>query len=390
MSLVIVAGGLQPTRDGIGDHSRRLAAALTKLGVPTAILALADERLTGDTREEPQEEEGLEIPTLRLSPTLAFSERVVRGRRFVDKVGGRHLMFAFSPYQFDRRGIVWRATIELPRLARRLSSSILFHETWIGEDIGASLRTRCVGLAQRLMVQRLVRALEPVRLYSTNPLYREMLQANGIATETLPHFGNVPVQATRAESWLPRLLADKGVAVGPQGLDAFYLIGLFGSLYPGLDLPSLLPAFDAAAERRGKRPLVASIGIMGDRPQWLAWQRAHGARFGLIDIGPATPLRISQFINSLDLGLATTPLAQFGKSGTAAAFIEHGVPVLIAVEAPRFRHWRDSMAGEYPANCLRVTPDLAQRLAAAERLPARSRLAPLAARLAADLSPWLR
>jgi hypothetical protein len=390
MPLVIVVGGLEPTKDGIGDHARRLAAALTRLGMPTAILALADTRLPGDEHEAPQTDDGVAIQGLRLSASLPFAERVIRGRRFVDKVGGRHLLFAFSPYQFDRRGVVRRAVTELPRLARGLSSSILFHETWIGEDLDASPRMRLVGFAQRIMVQRLARALKPARLYSTNPLYREMLKARGIETEMLPHCGNVPVQATRAESWLPQLLADKGIAVGPCGLEAFYLIGLFGSLYPGLDLPRLLPSFEAAAARLGKRPLIVNIGISGDRPEWHDWRRAYGQRFGLIDIGPATPLRISQFLNSLDLGVTTTALAQFGKSGTAAAFIEHGLPILIAVETPRFRHWRESMVEEYPANCLRITPDLADRLTTARRLPPRGLLAPLATRLAADLSPLLR
>jgi hypothetical protein len=390
MSLVIVVGGLKPTRDGIGDHSRRVAAALTRLGVPTAVLALADEHLPVDELEEPQAEDGLDIQTLRLRASLPFSQRVAHSRRFVDKVGGKHLMFAFSPYQFGLRGVNWQASKELPRLARGHSSSILFHETWIGEDIGATPRKRLVGIAQRLMVQRLVRRLKPVLIYSTNPLYREMLRVNGINTEMLPHCGNVPVQATRAESWLPQLLASKGVAIGPSGLEDFYLVGLFGSLYPGLDLPHLLPSFAAVAQRKAKRPLIVNIGVMGDRPEWRAWQRTYGERFGLVDIGPTTLLHISQFINSLDLAVATTTLAQFGKSGTAAAFIEHGLPILIAVETPRFRHWQPSMIKDYPANCLRVTPDLADRLVAARRLPPRSLLVPLAAKLAAELSPFLR
>ena len=388
MSLVIVVGGLEPTKDGIGDHSRRVAGALIKRGLPTSILALSDPRATDGPRRERQHDDGVDVETLRVPGSLPFAERVVHGRRFIDERGGRHALFAFAPYQFDIRGVVSRALVELPDMVRGLTSSFLFHETWIGEENTSGLWTRLVGFTQRRLIQMLVHDLKPAKIYTTNGLYRRMLESYDIPTEVVPHCGNVPVQASRAD-WLPQALVDHGVALGPRGLADVYMVGLFGSLYENLELPRLLPVFDTVARRKGKRPLIANIGIMGDRPEWRDWKSVYGKQYGLVDLGPDTTLRISQFINSLDLAVVTTSLPQLGKSGTAAAFLEHGIPVLVPTEHPYFRHWRESMMSDFPANCFRLTPDISDRLAAAERAPPAPRLPALADKLYADLKPYV-
>jgi hypothetical protein len=390
MSLVIVVGGLEPTQDGIGDHSRRVASALIKRGISTSILALSDGRVASGELRARQSDDGVEIDTLRLPSNTRFAERVARGRRFIDEVGARHALFGFAPYQFDMRGVVSRALVELPEMVKGLTSSILFHETWIGEEETSGVWTRLVGFTQRRLIQMLVHDLKPVVCYSTNPLYRRMLDAYDIRSEMIPHCGNVPVQATDASDWLPQELAKGGVQLGPNGLKDLYLIGMFGSLYDLLELPKLLPIFDTVARRKGKRPVIANIGIIGGRPEWKAWQKTYGPQYGLVDIGPSTTLRISQFINSVDIGMSSTGLAQFGKSGTGAAFVEHGVPVLIPSEYPHFRHWRESMLADYPPNCFRLTLDISDRLCAAERLPARPLLPLLADKLEADLRPYVR
>jgi hypothetical protein len=389
MSLVIVVGGIEPTQDGVGDHSRRVAGALIKRGIKTSILALSDQKTVDGPRRERQSDDGAEIDVLRLPPSISFPERVALGRKFIDEQGARHALFAFAPYQFDMRGVVSRALVELPEMVQGLTSSILFHETWIGEEETSGLWTRLVGFTQRRLIQMLVHDLKPVAVYSTNPLYRRMLEAYDIRSSMVPHCGNVPVQESRADDWLPQALAEGGAPVGPDGLRDTYMVGLFGSLYEWLQMPRLLPIFEAVARRKGKRALIANIGIIHNKQQWQNWKKVYGKEFGMVDLGPTSTLRISQFINSLDLGVTTTTLYQFGKSGTAAAFVEHGIPVLIPVEYPHFRHWRETMMAEFPPNALRLSPDIVDRLVEAQRLPAKSCLPLLADRLKSDLSPYL-
>jgi len=380
-----VIGGLEPRRDGIGDYTRRLAGALARRGVSTAILAHADDFVREPLRARAEAEDGgFEI--LRLPRHMPFPERTALGRTFLDEVGATHVNFGFAAYALDLKGVASRAPVELPEMTSGRPVSVLFHETWIGEEAGASYWNRLVGFSQRRVIQLLMHDLAPVRMWSTNPLYHAMLAAYGMPTAIVPHFGNVPVQDTDASGWLPQGLRDRGFDPGPQGLNGLYLVGLFGSLYRDLDLPGLLPTLREVAHRKGRRLCIVNIGIGADRPDWHAWKARFGPEHGLIDFGASDTLTISQYINSLDLGITTTSLAQFGKSGTAAAFIEHGLPILVPIETPRFRSWRDEMAAAMPVNCLRTTPDLVERILAAPRLPRASRLEPLADLMVRELN----
>ncbi|TWT03068.1 glycosyltransferase family 4 protein [Reyranella sp. CPCC 100927] len=385
MTLAIVCGTPEPGRDGIGDHSRLLAAALKARGVPAVLVGMSDGIIGTGTHQERQEALGQTIEVLRLSRQRPLAERIPDAIRFLDSVGAHHLLFAFVVYDYGQRGIMWQASRLLPRVAAGRTASILFHETWIGEEDGAGPYVRSIGKMQRWMVKRFVRTLHPARTYTTNAAYRAMLGQIGIDAQIVPHFGNVPPGTQNAASWLPAELAAAGFDVGPGGLDGLYLVGLFGALYPGLDIPSLLPMLDAAARKTGRRLCIVAIGRMGGRlSEWQAWRQKHGVLYGLVTVGERSPDMISQFINSLDLAIAATSLAQIGKSGTAAAFLEHGIPTLVPVETTHYRFFPDETVG-LPESFLRVTPDIVDRLAAIKRGPQRHLLDALADRLAVDL-----
>jgi hypothetical protein len=367
-----------------------LAAALKMRDIPTTMVAMSDSVIEDARRRERQEALGQVIDAFRLSRRTPMRQRIEAARAFLDDSGARHVMFAMVCYDYDRRGIMWRAARQLPALAGGRSASILFHETWIGEVEGSSLYIRCIGAAQRMAVKRFVRHLAPGRIYTTNPTYRAMLGARGIDAEIVPHCGNIPVDTRDASSWLPAALAAAGFDPGPGGLAGLYLVGLFGTLYPGLDMPSLLPTLEAVARRSGRRLCVATIGRQGARAaEWQRWHLAHGAAYGFVALQERPPAVVSQFLNSLDLGVASTSLAQIGKSGTAAAFREHGIPTLVPVESVHYRFFRDESAG-LPDTFLRVTPDLADRLGAVRRGPPIRLLDSLADRLAVDIRMAMR
>ena len=65
------------------------------------------------------------------------------------------------------------------------------------------------------------------------------------------------------------------------------------------------------------------------------------------------------------------------------------LPLLLPVEYPHFRHWRESMMAEFPAGYMRVTPDLVDRLCAAKRGPPHPLLPPLVEKIATDLSRYV-
>jgi hypothetical protein len=46
---------------------------------------------------------------------------------------------------------------------------------------------------------------------------------------------------------------------------------------------------------------------------------------------------VSAFLQGVDLGIATTPWEIIGKSATAAAMVDHGLPVIVSRDDVRFR-----------------------------------------------------
>jgi hypothetical protein len=68
---------------------------------------------------------------------------------------------------------------------------------------------------------------------------------------------------------------------------------------------------------------AAAVSCLGEiRSRW-------GAQIRVIELGMQSERLISGLLSLLDLGLATSPWSIIGKSSTAAAFLDFGLPVLV-------------------------------------------------------------
>jgi hypothetical protein len=105
---------------------------------------------------------------------------------------------------------------------------------------------------------------------------------------------------------------------------------MLGSLYPVWSPEPLFSGIAEAAARAGRRVAIASIGRLGPGEQLFAQMAArYAGRFSFAALGERSPEEISTFLQSIDFGIATTPWSLIGKSGTAAAMLDHGVPVVV-------------------------------------------------------------
>jgi hypothetical protein len=62
----------------------------------------------------------------------------------------------------------------------------------------------------------------------------------------------------------------------------------------------------------------------------------------VVKTGELESTDLSQTLRALDLALSANPRALVGKSGTVAAFVEHGVPVLVSRDDWESRHGKCS------------------------------------------------
>jgi hypothetical protein len=311
MRIALVTANLEPGRDGIGDHCRRLAQALAEAGASPRLLALADRGVAQATAEHPA--------TLRLPAALDWSARLAEGRRFLAGCDGVSLQLA--PYLYHPKGLLGAATAPLAALLAGQRLQVTLHETWVGWYRTHGLGDRLVGWRQRRDLLALLRRLAPRALDTSLPVYARQLARHGLAARVRPVFGNLPAGPTPPLAGLEALLRDAGVEPGRA-----LLVGTFGSGWPGWEPRAALAALQAAATAAGRRLVLLLIGHHGVAARRLAAWRDPGRT--LLATGPLAPAEAAAALNAVSGVLAVTPYDLAGKSSALAACLEFGLPAL--------------------------------------------------------------
>jgi len=159
--------------------------------------------------------------------------------------------------------------------------------------------------------------------------------------------------------------------------------GIFGAIHPAWSPEPLFSSLVNAAP--GRNVVVASIGRSGPgKANWQAIRARYGKPFSIVSLGERTVEELSTFLQSVDFGIATTPWQLIGKSGSAAAMLDHGLPVIVT---------RDDQDFGFPAASSSIHPllyrldsELPRWLASVRRQPARSRLPEIASQFLQDLN----
>lgn len=348
MSLVILCGCLEPGADGVGDYSRRLAAAFLRLGKSACLLALHDPRID-HPQQQLQKADGLEIPVLRLPISLSWSRRLALAQEQLQLWQARQLSLQYVPYSFASRGLPGH----LPGLIQALRSpapgqpplslQLMLHELWLGLAAGSNVRSRALGQLQRLLIQRLYNLCQPRAVHTTAGTYQQSLQSIGIPAERLPLFSNLP-----------------GVAA-PQPMPEDLFTGcVFGRVPPQWEPEPVLQALIDKATQQQRRARLLFIGHAHRPRRWFTELQRRWPQLSIENAGPdPSAARVAGSIAACQVGLATTPWALIEKSGSAAAFLSLGLPVVVSRDDWRLRQ-RYSRAGsdgrlpEYP-NLLRLS-----------------------------------
>ncbi len=358
MKIAFLTSCLAPGKDGVGDYTQLLAEECERLGHRCALLALNDKFAADESS-----------PGLRLSADRPWSERLAQARSFLEWFKPDAVSLQFVCYGYHPKGIQPRLAKWFQPLINGARLHLMLHELWIGEETGASLKARLIGAAQRWSVLNMVRRLQPNVVSTTNPAYQSVLRHRGIAAGQLPLFSPIPVRPAGQSAWVFDELQRGGVSVTPETRDTYWLFGFFGTLHPVWPPEPLFAYLREAAWRHGKRLGVCAIGRIGSgEVRWKTMTRDYAGAFAFCPFGEQPPERVSDFLHAMDFGIATSPLVLLGKSGTATAMIEHGLPVIVNRNEVRFRAHAETPNGTSPL-VVRMDPELPRKLAAIRRQP---------------------
>lgn len=335
MRILLTAGGF--SAGGIADYSLLLARELQDRGCEIGFLALAEPGL--EAAEESQVTRGRSsAPLLRLPAGRLERAGIERARAWIAAFDPDWLSLQFNPFSFNPRGLLWGERPGLARLLRGLPIQVMVHEIWVGIADQKDWKPRLVGCLQRPAIVGLLRDLRPRLLHTSNPYFQDLLGEAGLAAALFPLFGNIPVAGTSQEEQTALL----GEAVSNK---VPFRLGLFSG-QRGERLPdSLIEALRDHAAGEGRRLAVYSAGrAPGVEALFERWRDRH-PEVGFTALGELSTAQLSCFMQAMDAALTHYPYYLCGKSGAAAAWLEHGVPLLTA--------WGDLTPGEAP-----VPPDV--------------------------------
>ena len=344
MKTAFLCGSLEPGRDGVGDYSRRLAGELIRQGNPSIALALNDSH-TAQTALEAQEIEGTSISVMRLASGTPWNNRIKEARAWLDSFNPDWISLQFVPFSFHPKGLCFGLGRRLAGLSKKASWHIMFHELWLGLGESSPVKDRIWGALQRLIVLDLERRLRPRMAHTQAEPYRIILNRENIAASILPLFSNVPY--VKEDGWTDLLepLVMKAMGSRPNRKN-IYLAGVFGGVAPEWKAEVAVNILFPLVQRCQKRLVLVFHGKNNFTPEAInKLKLTLQNRADVVMAGERTSVEISRILQSLDLGLATTPIQVIQKSGSCAAMLEHGLPVLVIRDDWRFRGM-DLPAGE--------------------------------------------
>ena len=377
MRIAFVSTNLGAGTGGVADYVAALAREVRGERCRPFLLAIAD---PGVGWPETGEEDG--IASLRLPRSDPWATRVAAAQKVLAEFRPDWVSLQFVCYGFNPKGVILREGPWLSRLLRPWPLQVMMHELWVGPLPGpASAKLKAVRWLQRWSILALLRSTAPRLVHTSNSVYRELLAEAGIEAGILTLFGNFPVRADADRGWLEARIAE---AIRERGALEPLRLGFFGGVAPEWDPRPVFARIAAAATSVGRMPIILSGGRSGDiAARMEGWRRAFpDLRF--LALGALTGEQVSAYLQGLDFGLTSYPYALLGKSSSAAAMFEHGVPLIAA--------WGDvrpdlaPVSGDVADLALPPTADLARLFAyPPPKSPRPSRLPEVAHRLIADL-----
>ncbi len=341
-SCCLISHSLQ---QGVGpaDANRLLAAEMARRGWRVSLCGLNDSSIPTVRTEEMNICE-TSLPALQIPQVMGWDDRCEALRVFLEQQQSEWVIFRFIPYSLNPKGIVWRASISLPKVLLGTKVLWLVDEIWLGGG-SASLKHRLVGALQRYCILRLLKGVGAKRVYTNNRFNTKLLRQREVDAETMRLFGNIRVSAPDWGEWLFREFGKSGVPITSENRGQWLVLGNFGVFHSDWEPTAFFSQLRDRAKQHGKKVCIVGIGSLGSyKDHWQKVAEAWSGDFRFLHLGLRDETEISHFLQSVDFGLTTNPYYLVGKSGTCMAMLDHALPIIV----PKIS--TDDDPAEFPAH----------------------------------------
>ncbi len=323
MKIAFICGSMEPGLDGVGDYTRRLAAGLLNKGYDVLIISYKD-RNTNTVTEERQWVDKRGVDVIRLPQNLKRQERCIALKDFLTKFDPQWISLQYVPYSYHKRGIAFSLPSELQAAFKKAKVHIMFHELWQGESNESTFKDVILGRLQKSVSLDLITRLKPRTVTTTNEYYKRCFEKAKIKIDKIPVFSNMPkgdVSGKAILSKLPTKVLEER--------EKYIIAGFFGGFHFHNDISTRLTEFrDKVKRSLGKELLILHVG------------RSGGIETVFRDISERTEIEtcvlgewpeqdIADLFTHIDVGLSNYPKVLSEKSGSIAALLNNGCPVMI-------------------------------------------------------------
>lgn len=310
MKIVFICGSLEPGKDGVGDYTRRLAAAIIKNGYKATLIALRD-KYVAEFVSNFQDTEGTSVPILRLPAKFPTEIILKRCKEYISVFNPDWISLQYVPFSFQDKGLPFGLSKLVNQITKGYRLHIMFHELWVGMNKEATLKMFCWGYVQKKMVISFFKQVNPLLVHTQTKFYQQQLNKISIVAKLLPLFSNIKVVAQET-----RIKYKSNI----------HLI-VFGSIHPGAPINDFAKE---AAEYCLENNLEIALNFIGrcgnEQERWASVWRLHGMQATIL--GEQPEKEISYELSNASIGVANTPYELMDKSGAVAAMKEHGLPII--------------------------------------------------------------
>lgn len=311
--ILFVCGSLKAGHDGVGDYTRELAGALMSLGVKCRIIAIMDRETKGFMKEiQPARDQ--QISVTRLSNTLSFHVRKKEYENLIDEFKPDYISLQFVPYAFSPKGIPLKLSKFLKIRNEKLKWHFMIHEGYIGNSL--DFKKRIIRLIQIYILKSLVLKLSPFLIHTSIPLYQRYLADIGIDSDILGLFGNIPISQAVSNIETNQTLVGVYFGAAPQRND-------FQLFADGLK------EYIQKAKMKIQFVLCGKSGAEGKSFANFLRQQIPYEQFSVIEMGNMRSDDLSNLFLNSNFAIAREPPYLLGKSGSAIAMLEHGLPLWV-------------------------------------------------------------
>jgi hypothetical protein len=370
LRVLFVTGSLEQGRSGVADYIFLLVNELTRRGHRCCCVALNDPFVESLGPNPSLSCAGATADLIRIPAAWPWPTKAEILLTAIRSFSPDFVSLQYVPYAFSSKGIPWRLVHFLKTASKGVRWHVMAHELWL--DSGGRFRHLLVGFLQKLIAFRVFYALRPPVVHTSNWWYMRMLDRIGVSASILPLFSNIPYHYVSASC--------------SKTLEWKFVI--FGSINRDWIPDELLRRLDVARQWLSvERCQIISIGNIspcGVRT-WSHMVHSGYAAFSFLRLGELSSERVSAELQKADFGIAVTPSRLIQKSGSVAAMLSHGLPVIISRLSPNCEAWHQSLtrSGRY----ILLDSSFESALGAATKFPPVNNLAETATQFIRDLEP---